>query len=79
MKKRNYRENFFISEKLSVIYISKERAYFISVIKYFLFSNLIHIKILLPKILFKKLKTFIFLVSNLMKNLVKFTKNNMIL
>ena len=26
MKKRNYRENFFISEKFSVIYISKERA-----------------------------------------------------
>ena len=26
MKKRNYRENFFISEKYSVIYISKERA-----------------------------------------------------
>ena len=32
MKKRNYRENFFISEKFSVIYLSKERAYFITVV-----------------------------------------------
>ena len=43
MKKRNYRENFFISEKFSMIYISKERANFISLLYYILFLHLIHI------------------------------------
>ena len=32
MTKRNYREKIFISEKFSVIYIPKERAYVISLL-----------------------------------------------
>ena len=50
MKKRKYQKNFFISEKFSVIYISKERANFISLLYYIWFFNLIYITILLPKI-----------------------------
>ena len=38
MKKRNYRENFFIVEKFSVIYITKERYYFISLLYYTVFT-----------------------------------------
>ena len=34
MKKRNYRENFFITEKFLVIYISKKGADFISLLYY---------------------------------------------
>ena len=34
MKKRNYQEIFFISEKFSVIYLSKKRVNFISLLYY---------------------------------------------
>ena len=70
MKKRNYRENFFISEKFSVIYISKERTYFISL--YWIFESNSYHKFYFLKLFSKKLKKFIFLVSNLMKTLIWF-------